>query len=177
MRAGFDECENLVRRFNAGNRYWVTPFGFGSEHYLQQLMAAATIVEGGTFRGPSQSPWVNPGQSTCLKITKALSVRTEASEVEEEGGREAVWVGGNDYRRTKVKGTLKVQNSRSSPITMVITTEFSGELIEAEGAPEKSLRTEGVSNINPRRKLETAVKLAAGEEKTLTYRYSVLGDQ
>lgn len=50
VRAGFDECETLVRRFNAGNRYWVTPFGFGSEHYLQQLMAAATIVEVGERR-------------------------------------------------------------------------------------------------------------------------------
>ncbi len=61
VRGGFDECEALVRRFNPGNRYWVTPFGFGSEHYLPQLMAAATVVEVGDRRNTAAT-WRSGGR-------------------------------------------------------------------------------------------------------------------
>lgn len=139
--------------------------------------AAASIVEGGKFRGQSQAEWVNPGQQACLRITRALSVRTEAGETEEEGEREIVFIGGNDYQRTKVKGHLAIHNFRSKEVTVTIRCEFSGELVEADGDPAKSLRTEGVSSVNPRRRLDWTVKLPPGGEKTLEYRYQVLVDR
>lgn len=137
----------------------------------------AMITEGGRFRGQSLSQWVNPGQSTCLRITKALSVDARYSEVEEEQQREMIWMGGNDYQRTKVKGTLVMRNFRGKEAVMSVRACFSGEMIEAEGNPAAKLRTEGVSSVNPRRELEWTLKLAPGEEKTLTYRYSVLVDR
>lgn len=137
----------------------------------------AMITEGGRFRGQSLSQWVNPGQSTCLRITKALSVDARYTEVEEEQQRELVWIGGNDFQKTKVKGTLVVKNFRGKEAVMSIRAGFSGEMIEADGGPAAKLRTEGVSSVNPRRELEWSVKLAAGEEKTLSYRYSVLVDR
>lgn len=139
--------------------------------------AATTITENGKFRGQSQSDWVNPGQQTCIKITRALSIRTRASEIEEEGKRKIVYIGGNDYQRTTVKGTLTVRNFRSEEAVVTIRAEFSGELLEADGDPEKSLRTEGVTSVNPRRQLDWTIKLPAGEEKELTYRYEVLVDR
>ena len=54
---------------------------------------------------------------------------------------------------------------------------FSGELIETAGNPASRLRTDGITSVNPRRELTWSVKLAAGEEKTIVYRYSVLVDQ
>ena len=60
---------------------------------------------------------------------------------------------------------------------MVITADFSGELLEAEGEPETSLRVTGVRSVNPHRKMEWTVDLQGGESKTLTYRYSVLVDR
>jgi hypothetical protein len=137
----------------------------------------AMITEGGRFRGQSLSQWVNPGQSTCLRITKALSVDARYSEVEEEQQRELIWVGGNDYARTKVKGTLVVRNFRGKEAVMSIRAHFSGEMIDADGGPAAKLSTEGVSSVNPRRELEWTLKLAPGEEKTLGYRYSVLVDR
>ncbi len=137
----------------------------------------AMITEGGRFRGQSLSQWVNPGQSTCLRITKALSVDARYTEVEEEQQRELVWIGGNDFQKTKVKGTLVVKNFRGKEAVMSIRAGFSGEMIEADGGPAAKLRTEGVSSVNPRRELEWTVKLAPGEEKTLSYRYSVLVDR
>lgn len=139
--------------------------------------APAMVVEKGKFRGQSLSEWVNPGQETCLRVTKALSIHTEAIEIEEEGKRDIVYVGGNDYRRTTVKGTLKVKNFRAKEITMAINAEFSGKLLEAEGDQKSLLRAVGVTSVNPRRQLEWSAMIPAGAEKTFTYRYEVLVDQ
>jgi len=66
--------------------------------------ASATIREGGLFRGQSQSNWTNPGQRSCLHITKALSLQTDHSEIEEAGKREnEIWMGGRRYYRATVK--------------------------------------------------------------------------
>lgn len=139
--------------------------------------AAAMITEAGKFRGQSQSEWVNPGQRACLRITRALSVQTESSEIEEEGQREIVWIAGNDYQRTRVKGTLKAHNFRGQDVTMTIRREFSGKMLEADEKPESKLRSEGVTSVNPRRQLDWTIQLPAGQEKELTYRYEVLVDR
>ena len=139
--------------------------------------AATTITEKGAFRGQSQSDWVNPGQQTCIKITRALSIRTRSSETEEEGERKIVYIGGNDYQRTTVKGRLTVRNFRAKEAVITIRCEFSGELLEADGDPDKSLRLEGATSVNPRRQLDWTITLPAGEEKELTYRYALLVDR
>jgi hypothetical protein len=139
--------------------------------------APVLITEGGRFRGQSLGQWVNPGQSTCLRVTKALSLQLRSAEHEEEGQRETVWIAGNDFRRTSVKATLELRNFRNREVTLDIRAGFSGEMLEADGKPATRLRTDGVTSVNPRRELTWPVKLAAGEEKTLAYRYSVLVDQ
>jgi hypothetical protein len=147
---------------------------FSNPFKIPMTTASAVIYVKGEFRGESMSQWVNPGQRTSVPITRALSVRAEQQEVEEESGREFVGIGGSEYQRTNAKGTLKLRNFRQSEINLVIRAEFSGELIEAEGKPEATLRTEGLMSVNPRRRLEWSFKLAPGEEKSLTYRYLVL---
>jgi hypothetical protein len=139
--------------------------------------AATTITEKGAFRGQSQSDWVNPGQQTCIKVTRALSIRTRSTETEEEGERKIVYIGGNDYQRTTVKGRLTVRNFRAKEAVITIRCEFSGELLEADGYPDKSLRLEGATSVNPRRQLDWTITLPAGEEKELTYRYELLVDR
>lgn len=139
--------------------------------------AATTITEKGKFRGQGQSGWVNPGQQTCIQITRALSIRTRSTETEEEGERKIVYIGGNDYQRTTVKGRLTVRNFRSKDAVITIRREFSGELLEADGDPAKSLRLEGAASVNPRRQLDWTITLPAGEERELTYRYELLVDR
>lgn len=150
---------------------------FSNPFQFPMTTAPALVVEAGKFRGQSLSEWVNPGQQTCLQVTKALSIRTQASEIEEEGQREIVVIGGNDYQRTTVKGTLTIENFRNTDVTMTVTCDFSGKLIEAANDPALSLRTEGISSVNPRRQLDWSFNLPAGKEKTITYRYEVLVDR
>ncbi len=74
VRAGFDECEALVRRFNPANRYWVTPFGFGSEHYLPQLTSAATVVEVGERRNTAAT-WRSTGRLFRFSAPSGRDIR------------------------------------------------------------------------------------------------------
>ena len=135
---------------------------------------AAAIVSGGRFSGQTLSLFVNAGEETTLRVTKALSVRTRSHEKEEEGGRQDAWIGGWQFRRVSVQGQVTVNNHRKEEIRLVVRRRFSGELVSAEGDPAKSLREEGVYSVNPRRELTWNLALKPGEEKTLAYRYTVL---
>jgi hypothetical protein len=137
--------------------------------------ASATIREDGQFRGQSQSNWTNPGQRSCLHITKALSLQTDHTEVEESGKREnEVWIGGRRYYRTTVKAEATARNFRGVPVTLLMKAQFSGALIEAEEKPSDTLRHEGVFSVNPRHELEWKLTLPPSAEKKVTYRYTVL---
>ena len=90
------------------------------------------------------------------------------------GGREIVYVGGREYRKSLVGGELTLSNHRKEAVKLVIRRRFSGELLTAEGAPRTMLREEGVWSVNRRNELVWTVTLQPGEEKRLTYQYSVL---
>lgn len=136
--------------------------------------AAATVTENGQFRGQNLSQWTNPGQRACLQITKALSIQADRQEIEEQGKREQVSIGGNNYYRATVRGTLTMRNFRSQPAVVLSRAQFSGDLVAADDNPADTLRREGVFSINPRHELEWKFTLAAGAEKVLNFKYSVL---
>ena len=136
--------------------------------------AAATIVSGEQFLGQRMSSWVNPGEETCLQITKALSIRSSSAEREETGNREEVWIGGRRYFRVAVTGELKVSNFRKDTVKMIVRRQFSGELKSADNEARNMLREEGVYSVNPRNELTWTLNIKTGEEKTLTYKYTVL---
>lgn len=138
----------------------------------------ATVTANGKFNGQRTSYWVNAGEETVLRVEKALSVRTRASEnekLERDGsGRDVIWIGGRQYRRTTVEGELAVSNHRKENVSLVIRRRFSGELVTAEGAPRQTLREEGAYSVNKRQELIWTVALKGGEEKKIKYSYTVL---
>jgi hypothetical protein len=138
----------------------------------------ATVTADGKFNGQRTSYWVNAGEETVLHVNKALSVRTRAIEHEEQkngaDGRDFIWIGGRQFRRSTVEGELSVCNHRNESIKLVIRRRFSGELVHADGEPKSSLREEGVYSVNKRNELLWTLPLKPGEERKLTYRYTVL---
>ena len=134
----------------------------------------AMIVSDGRFNGQCMSYWVNPGEQTVLRVTKALSLRTRAVEHELEGVRRIVHVGGRKFRKPRVEGELSVSNHRKEKITLVIRRRFSGDLLSADGEPECVLREEGVYSVNKRNELTWTLSLDPGEQRKLAYRYAVL---
>ena len=137
----------------------------------------AMVVADGKFNGQRTSYWVNAGEETVLHVNKALSVRTRATEHEElknGDSRDIVWIGGRQYRRSTVEGELEIGNHRQETIQVVLRRRFSGELLNADGDPKKSLREEGVYSVNTRNELLWSFSLKAGEIRKLVYRYTVL---
>ena len=139
----------------------------------------AAVVANGQFNGQRTSFWVNAGEETVLRVEKALSVRTRASENEllpKDNGsaRDLIWIGGRQYRKTTVEGELAVSNHRKETISLVVRRRFSGELSSADGNPTRQLREEGVYSVNKRQELLWTLALKGGEEKKLKYTYTVL---
>lgn len=139
----------------------------------------AMVTANGQFNGQRTSFWVNAGEETILRVEKALSVRTRATENEQlgkngEGTRDFVWIGGRQFRRSVVEGEVAVSNNRKESISLVVRRRFSGELVNAEGAPALSLREEGVYSVNKRNEMVWTLPLKGGEEKRIKYSYTVL---
>ena len=138
--------------------------------------APAMILQKGRFAGQQQSYWVNAGEETTLRITKALAVRVRSVEQEVPGQREIVFVGGNDYRKVGVKGELSIRNGRNEDATMIVRRQFAGDLTRADREPKLELREEGIYSVNRRNELTWTLPLKAGESVTLSYEYTVLVD-
>jgi len=147
------------------------PFGF------PMTTGPAMVTAHGKFNGQRTSYYVNAGEDTVLRITKALSIRTrnvEQEEVDKAGERDFVYVGGNRYRKSIIAGEIAVSNHRKENVKLVIRRRFSGDLHSADGTPKSFLREEGIWSVNKRNELTWVLPLAGGEEKRLHYRYSVL---
>lgn len=141
--------------------------------------APAMVTAKGQFNGQRTSYWTNAGEETVLRVEKALSVRTRATEHEQLGKtgndtRDFVWIGGRQFRRSTVEGELAVSNHRKETVQMVIRRRFSGELVKADDNPTVTLREEGVYSVNKRNEMVWALALKGGEEKRLKYSYTVL---
>lgn len=141
--------------------------------------APATVTANGRFNGQRTSYWVNSGEEMVLRVEKALSVRTRATEHEQlgkdaGGTRDFVWIGGRQFRKSTVEGELAASNHRKESIQLVIRRRFSGELVKADDNPTVSLREEGVYSVNKRNEMVWTLPLKGGEEKRLKYSYTVL---
>jgi hypothetical protein len=175
---GRDEYGRYDRRGpNEGDDPW-DALRFKNPLAFPMTTGPATVTANGQFNGQRMSYWVNSGEETILRVEKALSVRTRATENEQldknGSGRELVWVGGRQFRKTTVEGEVAVSNHRKETISLVIRRRFSGDLVQAEGAPRTSLLTEGVYSVNRRNEMVWSLPLKGGEEIKLKYSYTVL---
>jgi hypothetical protein len=138
----------------------------------------AMVTANGLFNGQRTTYWVNSGEETLLRVEKALSVRTRASEnellVKDGSSRELIWIGGRQYRKTTVEGELEVSNHRKETIQLLVRRRFSGELLQADASPKQALREEGVYSVNKRNELIWNITLKGGEDRKLKYSYTVL---
>jgi hypothetical protein len=137
----------------------------------------AMVTANGQFNGQRTSYFVNAGEETSLRITKALSVRTRHGEQEIAGkntDREFLWVGGHRYMQSTLEGEVLLANHRKEDIKVVVRRRFSGTLLSAEGDPRTTLREEGAYSVNRRNEMVWVLSLRGGEERRLTYRYNVL---
>lgn len=109
--------------------------------------APIEVTEAGQILGQAKSTWTNPGDTTLVRITKALSVKGSYSE-EGDGKTISSKLGSKElerfdyhdrhYRKEVVTGSFIVQNFRKVPASVVIKKTISGEIVECSIEPKKN---------------------------------------
>lgn len=136
----------------------------------------ATITEDGRFNGQTISHWVSRGELTSLKVTKALSIRTHASEHEQslQTSRDTVYIAGQQYARVTIEALVRATNHRAERVELQARRQFSGELLSAEGDPSKRLLEEGAYSVNRRNEMVWTMQLEPGQTTEYNYKYRLL---
>ncbi len=151
---------------------------FSNPFDFPMTTAPASITEAGKFRGQSLSEWVNPGETTTLRITQALTLHATATETEAANSRaepkpeDIATFAGSRYHRITIQGDLQIHNFRATVATLLTHCRFSGKWLDADAKPTLKLLHQS-SDINPSSELTWTTDLKAGEEQILHYRYQV----
>lgn len=136
--------------------------------------APIEVMEGGKLLGQATSFWTNPGQESLVKITKALTVVGKIVENEIPSNRPEVRIYGYTFISTDASGTITLKNYRNVDSQVLVKLRFAGKLSSADGNPKKELLTSYNNAVNEQNELTWELKLKAGEEQKLQYKYTVL---
>jgi len=169
--SGREEANQDAEKFD--NTAW-DAIRFRNPLSFPMTTAPAIVVDGEHFNGQRLSYWVNRGEMTTLRVTKALSVRTRHTEQEVTGKRKDIYIGGDRYYRATVESELRANNHRTEEVSMVIRRRFSGKLIKADRKPKCTLGQEGIFSVNHSNECAWSLKLKPGQDVKIKYRYSVL---
>jgi len=142
---------------------------FANPFRFPMTTGTAITLLGGDFRSQTTSYWMNPGQLATLRTGKALTLKTEVTEVEDERARKTVPIGPDQWLQRKIQTTLRMQNFRDHPAKVIVRAEYSGEFVSADGTPEKRMRVEQDRKMNLPRELEWTIVVPPKGEQTLQF--------
>jgi hypothetical protein len=136
--------------------------------------APGMTVKDGRVLGQDMLTFTPPGGTSLLKITKAVSIDADQSEVEVERERNAVTFHGSTYDKVTVEGTLSITNYKGEAVSIQITKLVSGEVAIADANPEVVKIAGGLNRVNPRSRLTWEADIEPGKENAvkIIYRYS-----
>lgn len=142
--------------------------------------APVMVTTGEKFSGQSQVLWTDIDEEATVRVNKALRIRAVhveyESQTEEQGrsDRELINIGDRRFRKVTVNGELRLGNHRDLEARLIINRQFTGDYVKGDASPKIDLREEGVWSINRRNELTWSIGLKPGEERIVTYQYTVL---
>ena len=142
--------------------------------------APAMVMTGSNFSGQGEVLWTNKNEEATLRVNKALSIRAQHVESENQVAepanvdRDVVNVGGLRFRKATVNGELRLRNNRPMDTKMIIKRKFSGDDVKGDDSPIIALSEEGVWTVNKRNELQWTLVLKPAEERTVKFQYAVL---
>ena len=80
---------------------------------------------------------------------------------------------GRSHDLVKVKGELKLQNRMDKNVTVEVTKDLSGEVLECVPQARDIPTAKGLKRVNSRHVLVWEIELKPGREQTLSYTYNV----
>ncbi len=136
--------------------------------------APAQFVRDGQVVGQDVAGYTLPGTATTIRINRALGLVADQAEFETGRERQAVHLHGKDYDRIDIRGELKLRNMLGKPARVEVTKSLSGELGEISDDPRRTRTAKGLRAANSSHRLLWTLDLEAGEEKSISYEYTVL---
>jgi hypothetical protein len=135
--------------------------------------APAETIKEGLILSQDTLKYTPQKGKTTLRITKAVSVKAEHTELEIARKREELRLYGDYFDLITVEGKLSVTNFQQKAITLEITKTLSGNVkaSEPQAAIEKQAR--GLRRMNGISKLTWTIELGPGESRNLSYKYDV----
>jgi hypothetical protein len=155
--ASNEEVWHCLRLTNAGGLPWTT--------------APAMTTKDGTVLGQDTLHYTAPGAQTLLRITQAVQVGAEQTEIETDREPGAYRVGRNTYDIVHVKGTLRVSNRKDSAVDMEISKQLQGQVTTSEPEAKVETLATGLANVNRTQKLTWKLSVPAGETTDIAYEY------
>jgi hypothetical protein len=136
--------------------------------------APAQLMKDGQIIGQDTLNYTAPTSETTVKITQAVGVKAEQTEVEVSREREAVRLYGDSFDRVTVTGTLQVTNYTRERISLEITKDLSGDVKATTPKAEDVTLARGLKAMNSAHELTWKIELKPGESAELTYTYQAL---
>ncbi len=139
--------------------------------------APAALYSQADFSGQAELAWVNPKQEATLKTTKALSIKTEVTEVEDiskSKSRESVTYNNTTMQRVHFKGTIALTNYRDQAVEIRIKKQLFGQDVTGSDTPKVTVLPQNWRTANLLNQLEWTITLEPKAEKSLTFDYSML---
>jgi len=135
--------------------------------------AAAEFVKDGQFTGQDICYYTAPGAETTIRINRAMNVLAEQTELELERQRNAANFYGYSHDLVKVKGEMKLKNRLDKSVTVEVTKNLSGKVIESTPKAGDTSTAKGLKMVNTRHILMWEIELKAGQEQKMSYTYEV----
>jgi hypothetical protein len=154
-----EEVWHGVRLTNAGGAPWTT--------------APALTVQGGQALGQDVLYYTSVGGKTVVKITQAVDIKPERTELEVDRKRNAASFYGSSYSLLTVRGQLAIVNFKNADVTLSITKDLSGEVITASPSAKVAQLAKGLRRANPHTQLSWDLPIKARGKAEVEYTYKV----
>lgn len=136
--------------------------------------APAQLMKDGQIIGQDTLHYTAPKGETVVKITHAVGVKAEQTEIETNRERDAVSFYGSHFDRVTIEGTLRVTNFNADPISIEITKTLSGDVTGTTPKAEDTTLARGLKAMNPTHDLAWKLDMKPGETREITYTYIAL---
>ena len=135
--------------------------------------APAFVISGNKPVSQDTLPYTPKGASSSLRITVATDIRASHDERETSRQQDLTHRRGYNYDLVAIEGTLKVKNYKSGEVHLSIGKTVRGKVTSQSGQGKSVALGDGIVSDNPSTHLTWDITLKPGEERALTYSYTV----
>jgi len=135
--------------------------------------APAETVQNSEILGQDILHYTPAGGEATVRITQAVSVKAEQTEIETARERNVAQFYSRAYDLVSVEGKLSVKNFQEKSITLEITKRVSGKVNSSAPKADIEKVARGLRGVNTSNVLTWTLELEPGQTQELTYAYDV----